>query len=129
MKDCEEQEHARGSSQSTSSGTSPGEFDFIERLRQRAGLESHSTHSHQSLALGIGDDAAVVRTTGKDTVIATDLLVEDIDFRRTTVPAYLLGHKALSISLSDIAAMGARPRWSLISLGVPEDVWQSEFAN
>jgi len=94
-----------------------GEFEFIDSLRQR--FSSH-----------IGDDAAVVRTTaGHETVITTDLLVEDIDFRRTTAPALLLGHKALAVSLSDIAAMGARPRWSLISIGVPEDVWQSEFVD
>jgi len=94
-----------------------GEFEFIGSLRQR--FSSH-----------IGDDAAVVRTTaGHETVITTDLLVEDIDFRRTTAPALLLGHKALAVSLSDIAAMGARPRWSLISIGVPEDVWQSEFVD
>ena len=45
-------------------------------------------------------------TPGKETVVTTDLLVEDIDFRRTTIPPYLLGHKALAVSLSDIAAMG-----------------------
>ena len=86
--------------------------------------------NNQSLNLGIGDDAAVVRSSPrKDTVVTADLLVEDIDFRRNTAPAYLLGHKALAVSLSDIAAMGARPRWSLVSIGVPDDVWQSEFAN
>src|SRR5690349_20551474 len=98
------------------------EFDFIEALRQRAGPPG------QSLVAGIGDDAAVLRSTpGKETVITADLLVEDIDFRRTTTPPYLLGHKALAVSLSDIAAMGARPLWSMISIGVPEDVWQTDF--
>ena len=98
------------------------EFDFIRALRDRAATSSSVT--------GIGDDAAVVRaTSGKEIVITTDLLVEDIDFRRTTIPPYLLGHKALAVSLSDIAAMGARPRWSLISLGVPTDVWQTDFVD
>ena len=91
------------------------EFEFIQRLRHRFGA-------------GIGDDCAVIRgTAGFETVVTTDLLIEDIDFRRTTAPALLLGHKALAVSLSDIAAMGARPRWSLVSIGVPEDVWQTEF--
>src|SRR6185369_4850968 len=100
------------------------EFDFIDALRQRVGASGHS------LVAGIGDDAAVLRSTpGKETVITADLLVEDIDFRRTTTPPYLLGHKALAVSLSDIAAMGARPMWSLISIGVPEDIWQTEFVN
>lgn len=98
------------------------EFEFIKALRERASTSSSVT--------GIGDDAAVFQTTaGKETVVTTDLLVEDIDFRRTTIPPYLLGHKALAVSLSDIAAMGARPRWSLISIGVPSDVWQTDFAN
>src|ERR1041385_1304743 len=86
----------------------PTEFEFIKRLRERATLSSQSSQNNQ-LITGIGADAAIVRSTsGKDTVVATDLLVEDIDFRRSTVPAYFLGHKALTVSLSDIAAMGAR---------------------
>jgi thiamine-monophosphate kinase len=98
------------------------EFDFIRALRERASISSSVT--------GIGDDAAVFQTTsGKQTVITTDLLIEDIDFRRTTIPPFLLGHKALAVSLSDIAAMGARPRWSLISIGIPEDVWQTDFVD
>lgn len=93
------------------------EFEFIDSLRRRFGA-------------GIGDDAAVVRSAAeKEIVITADLLVEDIDFRRTTAPALLLGHKALAVSLSDIAAMGARPRWSLISIGVPDDVWQTDFVD
>ncbi len=96
------------------------EFDFIRALRERAAVSSSVT--------GIGDDAAVFQVaTGKQTVITTDLLIEDIDFRRTTIPPYLLGHKALAVSLSDIAAMGARPRWALISIGIPNDVWQTDF--
>jgi thiamine-monophosphate kinase len=84
------------------------EFAFIRALRDRADTSSSVT--------GIGDDAAVFHVaSGKETVITTDLLIEDIDFRRSTIPSFLLGHKALAVSLSDIAAMGARPRWSLIS--------------
>ncbi|HSE17477.1 MAG TPA: thiamine-phosphate kinase [Pyrinomonadaceae bacterium] len=100
------------------------EFDFINALRQRVASSS------QSIVTGIGDDAAVFRSSsGKETIISTDLLVEDIDFRRTTTPPYLLGHKALAVSLSDLAAMGSRPLWSLISIGVPEDVWQTDFVD
>src|SRR5678815_3854816 len=100
--------------------SSRSEFDFIKQLRTGT-----STNPPNSI---IGDDAAVIKNSGeKETVITTDLLVEDIDFRRTTTPPYLLGHKALAVSLSDIAAMGARPLWSLISIGVPEDVWQTDF--
>ena len=100
------------------------EFDFIDALRRRV------ASSAQSIVTGIGDDAAVFRgNSGKETVVTVDLLIEDIDFRRATTPPYLLGHKALAVSLSDLAAMGARPLWSLISIGVPEDVWQTDFAD
>src|ERR1041385_3846260 len=103
------------------------EFDFVAALKQRVGASGIKS---ESLIAGIGDDAAVFRSGGgKETVITADLLVEDIDFRRTTTPPFLLGHKALAVSLSDIAAMGARPLWSLVSIGVPEDVWQTEFVN
>jgi thiamine-monophosphate kinase len=94
-----------------------GEFEFIDSLRRRFGA-------------GIGDDAAIIHASAeKEIVITADLLIEDIDFRRTTAPALLLGHKALTVSLSDIAAMGARPRWSMISIGVPDDVWQTDFVD
>ncbi|HJT67004.1 MAG TPA: thiamine-phosphate kinase [Pyrinomonadaceae bacterium] len=93
------------------------EFEFIDSLRRRFGA-------------AIGDDAALFQSTAnKETVITADLLIEDIDFRRTTAPPTLLGHKALAVSLSDLAAMGARPRWSLIAIGVPEDVWETDFVN
>jgi thiamine-monophosphate kinase len=103
------------------------EFDFVAALKQRVAASGNKS---ESLIAGLGDDAAVFRSNaGKENVITADLLVEDIDFRRTTTPPFLLGHKALAASLSDIAAMGARPLWSLISIGVPEDVWETEFVN
>jgi thiamine-monophosphate kinase len=109
------------------------EFDFINRIRQRSfnQLKNSSliTH-HSSLSLGIGDDAAVVRQhSGRDTVITIDLLVEGIDFRLNTTTPRLLGFKALAVSLSDIAAMGARPRFALLSIGVPREIWESEFVD
>jgi thiamine-monophosphate kinase len=101
--------------------SSPSEFDFINKLRQRT-RQSDQT----SLPVGIGDDAAVFRPlAGKDVLISSDLLVEDIDFRRNSTTPALLGHKSLAVSLSDIAAMGARPRWALTSIGVPQDIWES----
>ena len=130
MQDDEEQGKRTSSSSQSLVASVPTEFDFINRLRERTALEAQRSQNLQSVAVGIGDDAAVVRTVGgKETVITTDMLVENIDFRRHTSPAKLLGHKALAVSLSDIAAMGARPRWSLVSIGVPDDLWPSEFAN
>ena len=117
----------KGSSQTISANnshrrTSRSEFDFIHQLR--AGGAANPPNSI------IGDDGAVIKSVPEiDTVITTDLLIEDIDFRRTTTPPYLLGHKALAVSLSDIAAMGARPRWALISIGIPQDVWDTNFVD
>ncbi|HMF56199.1 MAG TPA: thiamine-phosphate kinase [Pyrinomonadaceae bacterium] len=122
----------------SSDNSSRSEFDLIQKIRQRAlkhSSEQSFIHSSliphpSSLISGIGDDAAVIKqTSGRDTVITADLLVEDIDFRLSYTPASLLGHKALAVSLSDIAAMGARPVWALVSLGVPPKVWRSSFVD
>lgn len=115
-----------------------GEFDFINRIRRRASLKSgaardstSSSIAHpSSLLLGIGDDAAILaQSARRETVITADLLVEEIDFRLETTRPEFLGHKALAVSLSDIAAMGARPRWSLLSIGVPREIWHSPFVD
>src|SRR2546421_11101688 len=96
------------------------EFDFIRRLRDEMQSQKHSSR----LVKGIGDDAAVIsQAAGRDVLISTDLLVEGIDFYRDATPPRLLGHKALAVSLSDIAAMGARPLWSLLSIGAPSGIW------
>jgi thiamine-monophosphate kinase len=118
------------------SSHSGSEFDFIKLVRRRAARQialtspAHSslvTH-HSSLLTGIGDDAAVFRPGARrDTVISADLLVEDVDFRLKTFAPAAIGHKALAVSLSDIAAMGARPRWALLSVGVPPKLWKSSF--
>jgi thiamine-monophosphate kinase len=100
------------------------EFDFISRVRKRAAGRGPVS----GLLTGIGDDAAVIRqVAGRNTVITTDLLVEDIDFHRDTTTAQMLGHKALAVSLSDIAAMGGHPQSALLSLGIPNDIWNSDF--
>ena len=100
------------------------EFDFIRALRE----EVHSRARSSRIVAGIGDDASVIRELGnRDLVMTTDLLIENVDFYRDATPAALLGHKALAVSLSDIAAMGARPLWSLLSFGFPQGVWNSSF--
>src|SRR5437667_6315013 len=102
------------------------EFDFIKRIRNQA--RDHG--QPPQLVRGIGDDGAVIKvSTGRELVISQDLLVEDVDFRRSATSARLLGHKALAVSLSDIAAMGAQPRWALLSLGVTKDVWSADFVD
>jgi thiamine-monophosphate kinase len=123
---------------SSSIPPSRNEFDFIEGIRQRAlnqrerlrGSRSSLIPHPSSLVLGIGDDAAVtLQHSGRETVITTDLLVEGIDFRLDTTTPRLLGYKALAVSLSDIAAMGARPRYALLSIGLPQSIWNSDFVD
>ena len=92
------------------------EFELIENLRQKYSLEK------------IGDDCAVLpKDSTTDLVITTDLLVEDIDFRLTWTKPEFLGHKALAVSLSDVAAMGAKPVWAMLSIGIPAPVWKTNF--
>lgn len=94
----------------------PSEFHFLQNLKKKYSLER------------IGDDCAVLPKDSKtDLVITTDLLVEDIDFRMDWTRAEFLGHKALAVSLSDIAAMGAKPVWSMVSIGIPERIWKTDF--
>jgi thiamine-monophosphate kinase len=135
--------HRRSSTQNSSGSTRRGEFDFIERIRRQelARLDIQNSSSliahrsplvthRSSLITGIGDDAAVIRQrAGLDTVVTTDLLVEGVDFRleRDWTSARALGHKALAVSLSDVAAMGARPRFCLLSVGVPRVRWRGNF--
>lgn len=123
---------------SISKKQSRSEFDFIDLIRNRA-LKFKSTRSrlhsslithHSSLLQGIGDDAAVIRQNAKhDLVISADMLVEDIDFRFEWTTPRLIGHKALAVSLSDIAAMGARPKYALLSIGIPKKIWKTNFVD
>lgn len=98
------------------------EITIIERLRKRAGKP-------RSIVLGIGDDCAIYRPQpGEDLVFTTDFLIEDVHFRQSTHKPEDCGWKALARGLSDIAAMGATPRFCLISLAVPgDDKWISRF--
>ncbi|HEV7843715.1 MAG TPA: thiamine-phosphate kinase [Pyrinomonadaceae bacterium] len=124
MRDEEDEKISRSISSSRS------EFDFIERIRQRALNHSSLITHYSSLSLGIGDDAAIIRQqAGRDLVVTTDLLVEEIDFQLETTTPWLLGFKALAVSLSDIAAMGARPRYALLSIGIPSEIWHSRFVD
>lgn len=94
-----------------------GEFGLIARLATLLGNDPHD-----SLVLGIGDDAAVWQTAGDRLVAATtDSLVEGVHFDLATTSWLDLGWKALAENLSDIAAMGCNPRYALIGLGIPAE--------
>lgn len=92
------------------------ELEILEWLRQRAPVEAAS-----GVAVGIGDDCAVVRPArGEELLVTTDMLVEGAHFERGTHSAAELGRKALVRGLSDVAAMGGAPRFCLLSLAVPD---------
>ena len=77
--------------------------------------------------VGIGDDCAVLEPgAGRLVLATTDLLVEDVHFRRRYTTAADLGWKSLAVNLSDVASMGGRPRWALVALACPEDVTMEE---
>ena len=74
-----------------------------------------------SLVIGIGDDAAVVAPTrNAQTVLTTDAQVEGVHFDRRFSSPSDIGSRALAVNLSDLAAMGATPRWALLSLAMPD---------
>jgi thiamine-monophosphate kinase len=102
-----------------------GEFGFIARLARPflSGLPRGVT--------GIGDDCAVLPWTKKERLlVTTDMLVEDRHFLRSGISARDLGYKSLAVNLSDIAAMGGRPRWAFLSMGIPSGIeldWLDDF--
>jgi len=97
---------------------------LIERFFRACGAQ------RSDVTLGIGDDAALLSCApGNDLVAKTDTLVEGVHFPPGS-PAASIGHRALAVNLSDIAAMGARPAWALLALTLPraEEGWLAEFA-
>lgn len=102
-----------------------GEFELIRRHFRR-----DLADAGPAVALGIGDDCALLRPTpGKVLAISTDMLVEGRHFLPDVDPA-ALGHKALAVNLSDLAAMGARPLGFTLALSLPQadDAWLAGLA-
>ena len=99
----------------------PGEFALIAR---------YFTRATPSAILGPGDDCALLRPTpGKELAITTDMLVAGTHFLPDTDPRNL-GWKALAVNLSDLAAMGATPRWALLAGSIPavDEAWIAGFS-
>lgn len=89
-----------------------------------------SAPGRADVVLGIGDDAAVVRPKADhDIAVSVDTLIEDVHFPAKT-PAAAVGHKALAVSLSDLAAMGAEPAWTTLALTLPraDERWLAAFS-
>jgi len=103
----------------------PGEFELI--ARHFAAL----TPARGGVVLGPGDDAALLDLPpGHELVVTVDTLVAGVHFFDDCPPA-ALGHKALAVNLSDLAAMGAEPAWALLALTLPvaDDAWLAQFAS
>lgn len=91
-----------------------GERALVQHIRSRI-------PAGDGVVVGVGDDAAAV-DTGALTLVTTDCLVEGVHFRREWSPPRLLGRKALTVNLSDIAAMAGIPRYATVSLCLPPDI-------
>lgn len=105
----------------------PTEFEFVQKVK-KASLANRVASA--LVRVGIGDDCAVLPKNSKtDLAITADLLIEDIDFRLDWTTPEFVGHKALAVSLSDVAAMGATPVWSMLSIGIPEKIWKTDFVD
>ena len=101
------------------------EFELIRRYFARQPV------TRDDVRLGIGDDAAVLAPPpGHELVVTTDLLVSGVHFLPDVDPA-ALGHKALAVNLSDLAAMGAEPAWFLLNIALPaaDDKWLTGFCD
>lgn len=99
----------------------PSEFALIQQF---------FTRSTPSAVLGVGDDAALLQVSaGKLLAVSSDMLVAGRHFLPDTDP-YLLGHKTLAVNLSDLAAMGATPRWATLALALPavDASWLAAFS-
>ena len=99
------------------------EFSLIRHLTKNL-----KTPGSDSVLVGIGDDAAVFRLgEGKNILLTCDMLIEGRHFLKDKITPGQLGYKALAVSLSDIAAMGGRPRFAVVSAGWPPEL-EIEYA-
>ena len=99
------------------------EFELIKHFF------TEQTVKRKDVLLGIGDDCAVIANTeNQNIVVTTDTLVAGVHFPLNT-PARAIGHKAVAVNLSDIAAMGAKPSWLSLAITLPEvsNEWLTEF--
>jgi len=93
-----------------------GEFGLIERIKAKTKVD-------KSVICGIGDDAAVLKINkSKSLLFTSDILIEDVHFKRKNATPYQIGRKSLAVNISDIAAMGGVPKYALLSVGLPSNL-------
>jgi thiamine-monophosphate kinase len=101
-----------------------GELALIEQIRSR--FSAGNKRLSREVALGIGDDCAILRpAAGDEVLVTTDFSLENRHFRRGLHPARSVGHRCLARGLSDLAAMGARPLAAFLSLALPGDLFRA----
>ena len=99
----------------------PSEFNIIEK---------YFTRPSQNADLSVGDDAALIQVSASHQLaISADMLVAGTHFL-DSCPAYFVGWKSLAVNISDMAAMGANPKWATLAIALPkiDDTWLSEFS-
>lgn len=97
------------------------EFELIDWIQQQAGSGTH-------LSLGIGDDCSIQpQQANQDLLTSTDLLIEDIHFKREWTSMFDLGRKSVAVNISDIAAMGGTPQSLFLGLGRPKKISDTEI--
>jgi len=102
-------------------------MDEFELIRRYFAVRART---RDDVALGIGDDAALLRVPqGQELVVSTDTLIPGVHFPADLDPE-AIGHRALAVNLSDLAAMGATPTWALLALTLSEvdEVWLEGFS-
>src|ERR1700735_1119160 len=100
------------------------EFELINRFFSKSG------ETRTDVVLGVGDDGAILECPpGSQLIAAIDSLVEAVHFPEGS-SARSIGHRALAVNLSDLAAMGAQPAWALLALALPaaDEAWLGEFS-
>ena len=98
-----------------------GELYLLEEIRKRFGKYS------SRILVGIGDDAALIKASNENLLVTTDMMVEGIHFNLSFATPYQLGFKLVSVNVSDIFAMGGKPKFLLLNLAMNKSTDKTSF--